>query len=544
MVEWLGLEFGKNILPKKDEPIEESILKSLQQEDDPADLGPRAPVVTFMGHVDHGKTSLLDRIRQTNVAAYEAGGITQHIGASKVSAGRYEIVFLDTPGHEAFTAMRSRGAHITDIVVLVVAADDGVMPQTVEAISHAKAANVPIVVALNKIDKPTARPEFVLQQLTKQGLIAEKWHGDTGILEVSALTGQGVPELLEYLGLMAEVLELKANPKRKALGVVLESRIVEGKGIVANLLIRNGTLNRGDNILCGTSYGRVRDITDHTGKSLSQAGPSTPVEISGLSELPEAGDRFYILEDISLARNIAEDRKKKLREKSLAKGVRKLTIEDILKQIKKGEIQELRIILKTDVHGSLEAITPKLEAMSTEKVKIKLLHAAVGGINERDIQLSDASQAIVLGFSVTANKMARDMAEEKKVQIRYYNIIYQLFEDVQSIIQGMLIPESREEIIGHATVRQVFHISKLGNIAGCYITDGIIERSSKIRLARNGVVLSKDKPLIISCLKHLKEDVGKVREGFECGIRLEGYEDLKEGDELEAYKLVTQKIPG
>jgi translation initiation factor IF-2 len=539
MVEWLGLEFGKDLQAKKGENIEEAILKEIQKEDKPQDLKPRAPVVTFMGHVNHGKTSLLDRIRQTDIAAHEAGGITQHIGAHKVKTEKHEIVFLDTPGHEAFTLMRSRGAHLTDIVVLVVAADDGVMPQTREAISHARAANVPIVVALNKIDKQTARPEVVIQQLMKENLIPEKWGGETGFFDVSALTGQGIPELLEYLGLMGEILELKANPKRKAMGVVIEAKIMEGKGVVSTLLVQNGTLRRGDNILCGTSCGRVRDITDHLGKNIHEAGPSTPGEISGLADLPEAGDKFYVVDDPGLARTIAEGRKKNLRDKQLAKGVRKITIEDIMKQIQKAETPELRIILKTDVHGSLEAIAPKLESFSAAKVKLKLLHAAVGGINERDIQLSDASQAIVLGFNVTANKMAREMAETKKIQIRYYSIIYQMFEDVRNIMQGLLVPESKEETTGHATIRKVITLSKAGKVAGCYITDGVIERSSHIRISRNGVVLNKERPLAIASLKHFKEDVGKVKEGFECGIRLDGFDDLKEGDELEAFKTVS-----
>ena len=543
MVEWLGLEFGKEIQIKKDATEEEVILKDLQKQDNPADLVLRAPVVTFMGHVDHGKTSLLDKIRSANVAAQEAGGITQHLGAYKIERDNHSIVFLDTPGHEAFTAMRSRGAHITDIVVLVVAADDGVMPQTVEAISHAKAANVPIVVALNKIDKPTAKPEQVMQQLTKHGLIPEKWQGETGFFEVSALTGQGISELLDYLILMAEMLEIKYNPKRKASGVVLESKIVEGKGVVASLLVRNGTLKRGDNILCGTSFGRVKDIVNTFGSLLSQVDPSTPVEISGLSELPEAGDKFYVLDSFSMARTIADERKNKLRDKLLAKGVRRLTIEDIMKQIQNGETQELRIILKTDVHGSLEAITKKLEGLASNEVKIKVLHAAVGGINERDVQLSDASQAIILGFNVITNKMAREMAETKNTEIRYYSIIYQLLDDVKKMMQGLVLPESREEIIGHVTVRKVFHITKVGNIAGCYVTDGIIERASHIRISRDGVVINKEKPMAIASLKHLKEDVSKVRQGFECGIRLEGFDDIKEGDELEAFRLSSIQKP-
>lgn len=539
MVEWLGLEFKKHIVIKpKPDSIETTVLKELEQQDSPEDLQQRAPIVTFMGHVDHGKTSLLDRIRQTNIAAHEAGGITQHIGAYKINTNNYSIVFLDTPGHEAFTSMRSRGAHVTDIVVLVVAADEGVMPQTIEAINHAKAANVSIVVALNKIDKPGAKPEMVMQQLSKYGLIPEKWQGDTGFIEVSALTGQGIPALLEYLGLVAEMRELKANPKRKAYGVVLEARVMEGKGAVASLLIQNGSLRRGDNILCGIAYGRVRDMTDDAGNIIQEAGPSTPVEISGLNELPDAGDKFNVIEDVSIARNIAEDRKKLYHAQALAKGAHKPNLAELMKQLQKGEQQDLKIILKTDVHGSLEAIVPKLEGLSTDEIKVKLLHAAVGGINERDVQLADASQGIVVGFTVTANKMARDIAEEKGIEIRYYDIIYHLLEDVKNIMRGMLLPQQKEEITGHAVVRKILRITGVGHVAGSYVTDGIIERSSLIRLSRNGIVINKDKPLTLSSLKHFKEDVNKIKSGFECGIKLEGYEDIKEGDEVEAFKIV------
>ena len=435
--------------------------------------------------------------------------------------------------------MRARGANATDIVVLVVAADDGVMPQTVEAINHAKAAEVPIIVAINKVDKANARPEVVMQQLTKFGLISEKWHGDTIFVEVSAITGQGIPELLEYISLVAEMQELKANPKKRASGIVLESRLKEGKGIVATLLVQNGTLRRGDTVICGLGYGRVRDITDHNGKKIHEANPSTPVEICGLSELPIAGDNFLVIESLSLARTITENRKKKAKEKTLSAGTRKLSLAEIMKQIQQGEIQELRIVLKTDVHGSLEAISQKLQELSSEEVKIKLLHAAVGGINERDIQLAHASNAIVLGFSVVANKMARDIAEEKKIEIKYYNVIYQLLEDIRKIMTGMLIPEMKEEVTGHADVRKVIKISKVGNIAGCYITDGTIERNSRIRISRNGVVLNKEKALSIGSLKRFKEDVPKVRKGFECGIKLDGFDDIKQGDELEAYKIIS-----
>jgi translation initiation factor IF-2 len=541
MVKMISLEFHKEIKIKKGENQEEMLLKEFEQPDAPEDLVPRGPVVTFMGHVNHGKTSLLDYIRKTDVAAKEAGGITQHIGAYKVEYNNQAIVFLDTPGHEAFTAMRARGAKVTDIVVLVVAADDGVMPQTVEAINHAKAAEVPIIVAINKIDKPTARLDVVMQQLAKHGLLVEEWQGDTISVKVSAITGQGIKELLDYILLVAEMQEVKANPKRKAYGTVLEAKMMEGRGVVATLLVENGTLKTGDIILCGNHYGRVRDIFDHLGHNLKEAGPSTPLEISGISGLPEAGDKFYVLDSIGQARSIAEERQKKLREKSLSASPRKVTAEEIIRQIQEGEIKELRIILKTDVQGSLEAISAKLHEVKNEEIKLRLLHAAVGGVNERDVQLADASHALIMGFDVAANKAARDMAEEKNIEIRRYNVIYQLLEDVKKIMGGMLAPRITEEITGHATIRQVIQVPKIGKIAGCFVTDGNIERSSKIRLYRDSIILNKEKPLEVGSLRRFKEDVTKVKDGFECGIKLAGYEDIKEGDELEAFKIVSVK---
>ena len=546
MVETLALELDKDVKIKKEENQEEMLLKELAKEDAPEDLISRAPVVTFMGHVDHGKTSLLDCIRKTNVAAGEAGGITQYIGASKIEYANQNIVFLDTPGHEAFTAMRARGANITDIVVLVVAGDDGVMPQTIEAINHAKAAEVPIIVAINKMDKPNARPDVVRQQLSKHGLICEQWHGDVICVEVSATTKKGINTLLDYILLVAEMQELKANPKRKASGTVLDARIVEGKGEVASLLIQNGTLRQGDTILCGKHYGRVREITmrdtnSSEYKKVKQAGPSMPVEICGLSGLPEAGDKFSVLDSLSVARNMAETRQKNIREQSLASTTRKFTLEEILKELQEGTSKELRIILKTDVQGSLEALSAKLQEIKHEEIKVKLLHAAVGGINERDIQLADASRALILGFNVSANKAARDMADEKKIEIRKYNVIYHVLEDIKKIMSGMLAPKISEEVTGHITVRKIIHISKVGNVAGCYVTDGIIERNSKIRLYRNGIMLNKEKPLELLSLKHFKEDVGKVKAGFECGVKLDGFDDIKEGDELEAFKLIKSE---
>ena len=447
-VEMLGVEFNREIKIKKGEDQEQMLLKEFETKDAPESLQPRAPVVTFMGHVDHGKTSLLDCIRKTDVASREAGGITQHIGAYKVEYNKQSIVFLDTPGHEAFTSMRARGANVTDIVVLVVAADDGVMPQTIEAINHARAAEVAIIVAINKIDKANARPEVVMQQLARHNLIPEKWHGDTVCVEVSATTGQGINELIEYILLVAEMLELKANPKRKAYGTVLEAKMTEGKGAVATLLVQNGTLKRGESILCGNHYGRIKDIADHLGRRSRQASPSTPVEIFGLSGIPEAGDKFYALADHSRAKNIAETRQKNLREKALDTGQRRRTAEEIIRKIQEGETKELRIILKADVQGTLEAISAKLQELSHQEIKLKLIHAAAGGINERDIQLADASNALVMGFNVTANKATRDIAEEKGIEIRRYSVIYQLLDEVKQIMNGMLAPKMSEEVTG------------------------------------------------------------------------------------------------
>lgn len=450
-------------------------------------------------------------------------------------------MFLDTPGHEAFTSMRARGANLTDIVVLVVAADDGVMPQTVEAINHAKAAGVPIIVAMNKIDKEGAKPEATMQQLTKYNLIPDEWGGDTVFVKVSAISGEGIDELLEYLVLVAEMQVLQANPKRKASGTVLEGKVKDGKGSVATLLVQNGTLKRGDFVLCGGAYGRVRDIIDHKGKIIKQAGPSTPIEISGLSDLPEAGDKFYVVNNLSQAKSIAEDRKKDTHDKHLERGSKKLSIHELMKQIQEGEAKELNIILKADVQGSLEALTHKLAEISHEEVKVRILHAAAGGINETDIQLADVSQALVIGFNVIPSKAARDLADEKGVDVHRYSIIYHLLDSIKDIMTGMLDPEIQEKITGHITVRKVIRISRLGNIAGCYVTDGTVGRHAKIRVSRNGIVLNKEKALDLLSLKHHKEDVAKVKQGFECGIRLHGFDDFKEGDELEAFEMIEIK---
>ena len=537
IIETLALEFDRNFIIKKEENEEDLLLKDLLFEDKAEDLSPRAPVVTFMGHVDHGKTSLLDRIKKTDIAAQEAGGITQHIGASKIEVNNQSIVFLDTPGHEAFTAMRARGANVTDIVVLVVAADDGVMPQTIEAINHAKAAKVPIIVAINKIDRPNARIENVYNGLARQELLPDKWGGDTLCVEVSAMTGQGIPELMEDILLVAEMQELKANPKRPAYGTVLEARVVEGRGDVATLLVQNGTLKQGDTILCGENYGRVRELNNYLGKKLKEAGPATPVEVCGLSGLPSAGDKFFVLRSLSQARGIAESRKQRSRETTL-NTQRRPSIEDIMSQIQKGQTKELRIVLKTDVQGTLEAIAAKIATLSHEEITVKLLHAGVGAVTEGDVQLANASQAIIVAFDVTEGKIARDMAEEKGVEIRKYNIIYTLLEDLHSIMTGMLDPTKTEEVIGHVTIRKVIHISKIGNVAGCYVQDGYIERTSKIRIYRNGIILNKDKPIELDSLKRFKEDAAKVKSGFECGIKFKDFEDIKENDEIEAYKIV------
>lgn len=539
VIEAIALEFDKKVKVKQSKNLEQTVIEELEEmEDREKDLELRGPVVTFLGHVDHGKTSLLDKIRNTKVTQGEAGGITQHIGAYKVPYKKSSIVFLDTPGHEAFTSMRARGANVTDIVVLVVAADDGVMPQTVEAINHAKAAEVPIIVALNKVDKEGSKPEATIQQLTKYNLIPDEWGGDTVFVKVSAITGDGIDELLEYIALVAEMQSLEANPKRTASGTVLEGKVKDGKGSVATLLVQNGTLKRGDFILCGGAYGRVRDIIDHKGKTIKQAGPSTPIEISGLSDLPEAGDKFYVVKNLSQAKSIAEERKKNLHEKNLQQGSRKLSIHELMKQIQQGETKELNIILKADVQGSLEALIHKLAEISHDEVKVKVLHAAAGGINETDIQLAEVSQALVIGFNVTPSKAARDMAEDKGVEIRRYSVIYHLLDSIRDIMTGMLDPDIQEKITGHITIRKVIRISRLGNIAGCYVTDGTVSRNSKIRISRNGVVMNKEKPLELLSLKHHKEDVAKVKQGFECGIRLHGFDDFKEGDEMEAFEMV------
>ncbi|KQT10802.1 translation initiation factor IF-2 [Ramlibacter sp. Leaf400] len=498
-----------------------------------ADALPRAPVVTVMGHVDHGKTSLLDYIRRAKVAAGEAGGITQHIGAYHVETPRGVISFLDTPGHEAFTAMRARGAQATDIVILVVAADDGVMPQTREAVKHAKAAGVPIVVAVNKIDKPGANPDRVKQELVVEEVVPEEYGGDSPFVSVSALTGQGVEELLEQVLLQAEVLELKAPVEAAAKGLVIEAQLDKGRGPVATVLVQSGTLKVGDVVLAGQTYGRVRAMLDENGKTIKSAGPSIPVEIQGLTEVPQAGDEFMVLTDERRAREIATYRAGKFRNTKLAKQ-QAAKLENMFSDMTAGEVKMLPIIVKADVQGSQEALSQSLVKLSTEEVKVQMVYAAVGGISESDINLAIASKALIIGFNVRADAGARKLAEGNGVDIRYYNIIYDAVDELKAAMSGMLAPEKREEIIGSAEIRTVFVASKIGTVAGSYVTSGVVTRNAHFRLLRDNVVIYTGE---IESLKRLKDDVREVKEGFECGIKLKNYNDIKEGDQLEVFEI-------
>lgn len=504
------------------------------EEDNPEDLIKRPPVITVMGHVDHGKTSLLDAIRKTKVTEKEAGGITQHIGAYTVNLGGEKITFLDTPGHEAFTAMRSRGASITDIAVLVVAADDGVMPQTIEAINHSKAANVPIIVAINKIDRPNAFPDRIKQELTEYGLIPEEWGGDTICVPVSAITHEGLDNLLEMILLVAEMQELKANPNRKARGSVIEAELDKGRGTVATLLVETGTIYVGDSIVVGTAHGKVRAMVDDKGKRVKKAGPSTPVEILGLSEVPVPGDTFYVVENDKLARNIAEKNKESIREKQLNQ-TQKFSLDDLFSKIKEGEIKEIDIIIKADVQGSIEALKQSLERLSNDEVRIKTIHSGVGAISESDVMLASASNAIIIGFNIRPDNNAQSLAEKEKVDIRLYRVIYNAIEDMQDAMKGMLEPEYKEEIVGRAEVRQTFKVPNVGTIAGCYVIDGKINRNNQVRIIRDGVVIHEGN---ILSLKRFKEDIREVASGYECGLGIEKYNDIKEGDIIEAFTMV------
>ena len=520
----LGVKVSKEVVVT----IEEKLFE--EEADSPESLVERAPVVCVMGHVDHGKTSLLDAIRHSNVTTGEAGGITQHIGAYRVNINGKDITFLDTPGHEAFTAMRLRGAMATDIAIIVVAADDGIMPQTVEAINHAKAAGVDIVVAINKMDKPTANPDNVRQALTQYDLVPEEWGGDVMCIPVSAHTKMGIDDLLESVLLIAEVKELKANPSRLAKGLVIEAKLDKGRGPVATLLVQNGTLHAGDVVIAGNAVGHVRAMTDHNGKALKVAGPSVPVEITGLSEVPLAGDEFNAVKDERMARELAEQRREKAKEAEF-KANAKVSLDDLFAQINDGA-KEINIIIKADVGGSCEAVKASLVKLSNEEVKINVIHTAVGGITENDVMLAAASNAIIVGFNVRPDKKAIDSAERQKVDIRTHRIIYEIIEEIEAAMKGMLAPTFKEVINGHAEVRQTIRVPGVGTIAGCYIQDGKITRNSQIRILRDGVVIFEDK---IASLKRFKDDAKEVAAGYECGVGLEKFNDIKEGDVLEAF---------
>ena len=520
-------EFGVTA-NKKEEVKEEDILFD-ESEDKEEDLVQRPPVVVVMGHVDHGKTSLLDAIRKTNVIEGEAGGITQHIGAYKVSVNGREITFLDTPGHEAFTSMRARGAQITDVAILVVAADDGVMPQTVEAINHAKAAGIPIVVAVNKIDLPGANPDKVKQELAEYGLVSEDWGGDTIFVPISAKKKINIDNLLEMVLLVADMKELKANPNKQAKGVVIEAKLDKSKGPVATMLVQRGTLDIGDTILVGSVIGRIRTMTDDKGHKVKKAGPSTPVEITGLTEVPEAGDTFYEVKDEKTAKHLMERRKRQARDKAL-KASSRVTLDDLFSQIEKGNLKQLNIIVKADVQGSVEAVKQALEKLSNDEVKVKVIHANVGAITESDVTLANVSNAIIIGFNVRPQPIAKDMADKENVEIKTYSVIYNAIEDVEAAMKGMLDPVFKEVVIGNAEVRQTFKISDVGTIAGCYVTNGKVARNAGVR--RDNVVIHDGK--LIS-LKRMKDDAKEVTKGFECGIQIENFNDIKEGDIIEAY---------
>ncbi len=532
----LALEFGVELEVVRARTAEDDLLDAFTPEETSELLVDRPPVITILGHVDHGKTSLLDRIRKSNVVKSESGGITQHIGAYQVHHEGHSITFVDTPGHEAFTAMRARGANVTDIVVLVVAADDGVMPQTQEAIAHAKAADVPIVIALNKIDLPNVNLNKIYGELAQQDLAPEEYGGDTPVVKTSAITGLGIPELLEMLGIVAELRcadKLKANPSRSASGTCLESSISEGRGVVATVLVQDGTLKVGDVIVCGDGFGRVRALFDDTGRSITEAGPSMPVEVSGLDAVPTAGEKFAVVPDISRAREVAETRR--LRTRGVALGDRQtVTLENLYSKMAEQKIKSLNLILKADVQGSLEALTKELEKLQNAEVPVRILLKGVGGISESDILLADASEAIVIGFRVAPEDRALAAADEKKIDIRRYDIIYQVTDEIKKAVEGMLVPEIKEVHLGRAVVRQVFRISKVGAVAGCFVTQGLFDRSAKVRLIREGREIYKGS---LEALKRFKDDVKEVREGFECGIKIGNFDDIKVDDMIEAYRI-------
>ena len=523
-------EFGVE-LEKKLEQTAEEALQATVIEDSEDDLVTRPPVITIMGHVDHGKTSLLDYIRKAHVTTTEAGGITQHIGAYTVSLDGQPITFLDTPGHEAFTAMRARGTQATDIAVLVVAADDGVMPQTIESINHARAAGVPIIVAINKMDRVGADPDRVKQDLTAQNLVPEEWGGDTIMVPVSAITGQGVDQLLEMILLQAEVLQLRANPNRQAKGVIIEAKLDKARGPLATVLVQNGTLHIGDNIVAGMAFGRVRFMTNDRGERVTAAGPSTAVEIAGFAEVPEAGDEMLAVEDDRLSRQVAQERIDKQKAAKAASGM-KMSLDNLFSQIDQGKQVTLNLIIKADVQGSVEAVKQAMEKLSTDEVKVRVLHSAVGAITKDDVNLANAFNAIIIGFNIRPDASARDMAEKDKVDIRLYRIIYQAIEDMEKAMKGMLAPEYQEVLLGHAEVRSTFRITGVGTVAGAYVKDGKMQRNAQVRLLRDNVVVFEGK---LSSLKRFKDDAKEVATGFECGISLDGYNDIKEGDIIECF---------
>ena len=533
-VELIASEYG---VPVEEVIIlEETELEKYEVEDKEEDMQVRPPVVTIMGHVDHGKTTLLDSIRKTKVVEGEAGGITQHIGAYQIEENGKKITFLDTPGHAAFTTMRARGAEVTDTTILVVAADDGVMPQTIEAINHAKAAEVPIIVAVNKIDKPTANPDRVMQELTEHGLVPEAWGGETIFVPLSAKTGEGIDELIEMILLVSEVAELKANPNRAAKGTVIEAELDKGRGSVATLLVQTGTLHVGDPIVVGNTFGRVRAMVNDIGRRVKTAGPSTPVEITGLNDVPNAGDQFLVFKDEKTARQVGEARaSKQLDEQRSDKA--KLSLDDLFEQIKQGDVKDINLIIKADVQGSAEALTAALQKIEVEGVKVKIIHTGVGAITESDIILASASNAIVIGFNVRPDGNAKSTAETENVDIRLHRIIYKVIDEIEAAMKGMLDPEYEEKVIGQVEVRQTFKVSKIGTIAGGYVTEGTITRDSGIRLIRDGVVIFEGE---VDVLKRFKDDVKEVSQGYECGITIKKYNDIREGDVMESF--VMQEI--
>ena len=530
------MEYGLEC--KKVVPVSEVNFEDLEVVDDPKDLEPRPPVITIMGHVDHGKTTLLDHIRKSRVAEGEFGGITQHIGAYQVSVKGKKITFLDTPGHEAFTAMRARGAMITDIVIIVVAADDGVMPQTREAVDHALAAGVPIIVAVNKIDKPGADPQRIMTEVSELGLMPEEWGGDVPYVNISAKQGTGIDELLETVTVVAELAELKANPKRMAYGSVIEGRLDKGRGPVATLLIQNGTLRSGNPIVVGATYGRVRQLVDDRGREIKAAGPATPVEITGLNDVPEAGDKFMVFETEREARHVGEERaQKKIEEERNSTSA--MSLDDLFSQMKSGEVVDLNIIVKADVNGTAEAVKSSLEKIDVEGARVNVIRSTVGAISESDILLASASKAIIYGFNVRPDANVRRKADEEGVEIRLHQVIYKMVEEIEAAMKGMLAPEMEEVVTGQAEIRHIYKVSKVGNIAGSYVTDGSIKRDCGIRLIREGIIVYEGK---LASLKRFKDDAKEVNQGYECGLTIENYNDIKEGDIVEGY--VMQEVEG